>query len=146
MNNIYLLAVVLLIAALLGLGLRVNQGLIKRAKKHPNFSVDFNKFGNLGSLGTLIQFSTEYCSNCPASKTILREISVTNPAIKFIEIDAQENFELAKKLSVLATPTVLILDEAGDEIARFSGKPKKDKLVNFINEKLTASTSERKIA
>lgn len=146
MNNIYLLAAILLIAVLLGLGIKVNQGLIKRAKKHPNFSLDFNKFGSLGSLGTLIQFSTEYCAICPASKRILNEISSTNPAINFIEIDAEENFELAKKLSVLATPTVLILDDAGDEIARFSGKPKKDKLTHFINEKLPVNTSERKIA
>jgi thiol-disulfide isomerase/thioredoxin len=146
MENIYLLALVTLVAVGVGFALKANGGQIKKPKTHENFSSKFNKFGSQGSLGTLIQFSTEYCSICPSSKKVLTEIASQSPGVEFIEIDAEKNFDFAKKLSVLATPTVLIINKFGDEIARFSGKPKKDKLRGFIKETLTASSLERKSA
>ena len=143
MENIYLLALVTLVAVGVGFALKANGGQIKKPKTHENFS---SKFGSQGSLGTLIQFSTEYCSICPSSKKVLTEIASQSPGVGFIEIDAEKNFDFAKELSVLATPTVLIINNFGDEIARFSGKPKKDKLRGFIKETLTASSLERKSA
>lgn len=143
MDNTLSLALVGFLAVLFGFWFRSNQGKIKTGEIHPNFSSDYSKFGQLGAKGTLIQFSTEFCSICPASKEILSEISDKNPGMEFIEIDAEHNLDLTKKLSILTTPTVLILDELGEEIARFTGRPNKIKITKFINEFLFSAKIEK---
>ena len=143
MENFVVLAVVVILTSLFGIWHRSNQGAIKSAKIHPNFSFDYSQFGQMGKKATLVQFSTQFCSICPASKEILTQISNSHTGVEFIEIDAEENLNLTKKLSILSTPTVLILDELGEEVARFSGRPNKIKIVNFINEDLPSSNVEK---
>ena len=143
MENFVALAVVVILASLIGIWSRSNQGSIKSAKLHPNFSLDYSQFGQMGKKATLVQFSTQFCSICPASKEILTEISNNQTGVEFIEIDAEENLHLTKKLSILSTPTVLIIDELGEEVARFSGRPNKIKIVKFINEYIPTSNVEK---
>lgn len=143
MENFVALAVVGILAGLFGIWYRSNQGALKSAKIHPNFSLDYSQFGQIGKKATLVQFSTQFCSICPASKEILKEVSNSNGDVEFIEIDAENNLNLAKKLSILSTPTVLILDELGEEVARFSGRPNKVKITKFINDELLSSNVEK---
>ena len=145
MENAFALVLVITLASLFGLWHKLNQGSIKSAKNHPNFSSDFSKYGQLGSSGTLVQFSTQFCSICPASKEVLKQISNQYKNLEFIEIDAEANLELTKKLAILTTPTVLILDERGEEVARFSGKPNKIKILKFINEYLFSNELEKRL-
>ncbi|MGA0733817.1 MAG: hypothetical protein ACO3O2_06335, partial [Candidatus Nanopelagicales bacterium] len=67
MENFVALAVVVILASLIGIWSRSNQGSIKSAKSHPNFSLDYSQFGQMGKKATLVQFSTQFCSICPAS-------------------------------------------------------------------------------
>lgn len=143
MENLFVLGIVGILASMFGIWHRSNQGAIKSAKIHQNFSSDYSQFGQIGKRATLVQFSTQFCSICPASKEILTEISNSHTGVEFIEIDAEENLNLTKKLSILSTPTVLILDELGEEVARFAGRPNKIKIVKFINEDLLSSNVEK---
>ncbi len=145
MENAFALLLVVILASLFGLWHKLNQGSIKSAKNHPNFSSYFSKHGQLGNAGTLVQFSTQFCSICPASKEVLKQISNQYTNLEFIEIDAEANLELTKKLTILTTPTVLILDERGEEVARFSGRPNKIKILKFINEHLFFDKLEKKL-
>ena len=145
MNSIWLLGVVLLIASAAGVWLKTVQGQIKRAKSHQNYADDFSAFGILGQRATLIQFSTQFCSTCPGSKKILNQIASDDLTIGFIEIDAEQNIELAKKLSILSTPTILITDHAGEELARITGKPSKKVIESYLDS-ISSSHFEKKIA
>jgi thiol-disulfide isomerase/thioredoxin len=143
MNNILLLALILLIALGLGLWLKATQGTIKSAKPHKNFAVQFSNFGTLGGAATLIQFSTDFCANCPGSRRILKEISSQSSDIEFIEIDAEKNYDLTKKLNILSTPTILILDSQGEELARVSGKPQKKAIENVLFNQVIAPLEKK---
>lgn len=143
MENAFALVLVVILASLFGLWYKLNQGSIRSARNHPNFSSDYSQFGELGKTGTLVQFSTKFCSICPGAKNVLGQISNQYSKLAYIEIDAEENIDLAKKLAILTTPTVLILDELGEEIARFSGRPNRIKIVKFLNEHLFTNNTEK---
>jgi thiol-disulfide isomerase/thioredoxin len=145
MNNIWLLGVVLLIASAAGFWLKTVQGRIRKAKFHQNYADEFSDFGSLGQRATLIQFSTQFCSTCPATKKILNQIASDDLTIEFIEIDAEQNIELAKKLSILSTPTILITDHSGEELARITGKPSKKVIEGYLNS-ISSPNFERKTA
>ncbi len=132
MENTWLLFAILLASLLVGFWLKAAQGRIKLAKSHQNFAQEFNAFGNLGKRATLIQFSTQYCAACPGSRNILTQISDKNQDINFIEIDAENNIKLARKLKILSTPTILITDTFGEELARITGIPNKKDIENYL--------------
>jgi len=81
-------------------------------------------------------FKTEYCSTCPGVKRQINELIKNDEGISFYEVDAVERIELAKKLHVKSSPTVLFFNEAGLEEGRIIGAPKKDQLRNTL-EKIT---------
>ena len=89
-----------------------------------------------------MQFKTEYCSICPGVKRQINELIKNDKGISFYEIDAVERIELAKKLHVKSSPTVLFFNEAGLEVGRIIGPPKKDQLRNTL-EKITTIKMEK---
>ena len=54
------------------------------------------------------------------------------PGVVHIEIDAEHHLDLVRRLDVLRTPTTLVLDDAGNEIARASGAPRKEQVLSAI--------------
>jgi thioredoxin-related protein len=52
--------------------------------------------------------------------------------IKYLEIDAESNLDLVRKVDIKSTPTTLFLDKSGFEIARATGAPKRDQLIKVI--------------
>jgi len=49
--------------------------------------------------------------------------------VKYIDIDAEKNLELVRKLDIRSTPTTLILNGAGQEIGRAVGAPKRAEIL-----------------
>jgi hypothetical protein len=45
--------------------------------------------------------------------------------VTHVEIDAESNLELVRRLDIMRTPTVLVLDSAGRVVKRASGAPRK---------------------
>lgn len=76
-----------------------------------------------GNLGTVIQFSTQFCSRCPGTARLLTAESQKRSGIKHIEIDLTNRIDLAKEFNVLQTPTTLILDKDGRVRSRIVGPP-----------------------
>jgi thioredoxin-related protein len=87
-------------------------------------------------------FKTEYCSTCPGVKRQINELIKNDEGISFYEVDAVERIELAKKLHVKSSPTVLFFNEAGLEEGRIIGAPKNDQLRNTL-EKITTIKMEK---
>ena len=56
------------------------------------------------------------------------------PSVKHVEIDAESNLELVRKLNIISTPTTIFLDRTGKEVARAVGAPKRDQVINAIDQ------------
>lgn len=79
----------------------------------------------LGERATLVQFSTEFCANCPATRRLLTQVAGEHDGVEFVEVDAAARLDLTRRLNVLATPTVLILGPDGAIASRASGQQRK---------------------
>jgi thiol-disulfide isomerase/thioredoxin len=86
--------------------------------------------GELASLGrttgdraTLLQFSTAFCGPCRTARAVLADVARIVPGVVHVEVDAEANLELVRRLGIRRTPTVLVLDGDAREISRASGAP-----------------------
>ncbi|TDD14650.1 thioredoxin family protein [Nonomuraea diastatica] len=79
----------------------------------------------LGERATLVQFSTAFCQPCRATRRVLADVSTLVPGVSHIEIDAESRLDLVRRLDIMRTPTVLVLDAAGTVVKRASGQPRK---------------------
>jgi thiol-disulfide isomerase/thioredoxin len=79
----------------------------------------------LGERATLVHFSTVFCQPCRATRTLLGEVSALVDGVVHIEVDAEANLALVRRLDVLRTPTVLVLDASGRIVKRASGAPRR---------------------
>ncbi|ONH30262.1 hypothetical protein BL253_15065 [Pseudofrankia asymbiotica] len=76
-----------------------------------------------GQRGTLLQFSTAFCAPCRTTRTVLADVARIVPGVAHVEVDAEDNLELVRRLGIRRTPTVLVLDGHAREISRASGAP-----------------------
>jgi hypothetical protein len=65
---------------------------------------------------------------------ILGEVAATSAGVIHIDIDAEEKLDLVRKVGILSTPTTLILDSKGFEIARAVGAPRKAQVLASLDE------------
>jgi thiol-disulfide isomerase/thioredoxin len=78
----------------------------------------------LGRDATLVEFSSAFCAHCRATRRVLDKVVADVDGVALIEIDAEQHLELTRELSILRTPTVLVLDAAGRIKHRASGQPR----------------------
>ncbi|MEV0597046.1 thioredoxin family protein [Nonomuraea cavernae] len=83
----------------------------------------------LGERATLLQFSTAFCQPCRATRRILADVSAVVPGVTHVEIDAESRLDLVRELDIMRTPTVLVLDGAGNIVKRASGQPRKQEVL-----------------
>ena len=87
---------------------------------------------DLGERATLVQFSSAFCAPCRATRQLLRDIAAKEPGITYAEIDAESHLGLVRRLHILRTPTVLVLDADGDIATRASGLPRRSDVVAAV--------------
>ncbi|MET9929431.1 MULTISPECIES: thioredoxin family protein [unclassified Streptomyces] len=78
----------------------------------------------LGERATLVQFSTAFCQPCRATRRTLGEVAAMVEGVAYVEIDAEAHLMLVRQLDITRTPTVLVLDRAGQVVRRASGRPR----------------------
>ena len=132
MNNSPLLLLILLaLATGIGFRIRATQGRIKEKK---GLQISAAEIGTaFGRRATVVQFSTTFCSACRAAKALISDVVSKRDDVKFVEIDAESNLELVRKLNIKSTPTTIFIDATGFEIARAVGAPKRDQVTAAIN-------------
>ncbi len=86
----------------------------------------------LGARATLVQFSTEVCAYCGPTRELLTEVAGERDGVAFVEIDAAQRMDLTRRLHVLSTPTVLVLDALGGIASRASGPLRKADLLTAV--------------
>ena len=88
--------------------------------------------GELGTRATLLQFSSAFCGPCRATRLLIEDVTADMADVAHVEIDAEANLELVRRLDIRSTPTTLFLDSAGHEVGRAVGAPKRDQVVKAI--------------
>ncbi|CAL9634401.1 thioredoxin family protein [Streptomyces sp. Tu 3180] len=88
----------------------------------------------LGERATLVQFSSAFCAPCRATRRVLGEVAGMVAGVAHVEIDAEARLDLVRRLEVLRTPTVLVLDADGRVVRRAAGQPRKADVIAALGE------------
>ena len=84
--------------------------------------------GELGERLTFVQFSSSFCSPCRATRALLTDVVRERDGVAHVEVDAESNLELVRRLNILRTPTVLVVDPTGSVFGRASGLPRREQV------------------
>jgi thioredoxin family protein len=147
-DGLVALVVVLAAASAAGFLMRLRQGRFRQSKTTTVLAADSAGPGRdaspagvlsaadlgapLGAQATLVQFSTEVCAYCGPTRELLTEVARERDGVSFVEIDAAERMDLTRRLHILSTPTVLVLDALGGITSRASGPPRKADLLTAV--------------
>jgi len=130
MESLLPLLLLISLTSVIGLTLRAKRGVIKKGSRLKISEGEFG--GKYGSRLTILQFSTTFCSECRTAKAIVKDIVKDSEDITYIEVDAESNLDLVRRVDIRSTPTTIFLDSKGFEIARAKGAPKRDQLIKAI--------------
>lgn len=86
----------------------------------------------LGERATLLQFSSAFCAPCRAARRTLADVAAIVPGVAHVEVDAESHLDVVRRLGILRTPTTLVLDSHGVEVARASGAPTRDQVISQL--------------
>lgn len=81
----------------------------------------------LGSSATVVQFSSAFCQPCRATRRTVRAVvdDMAATGVAIIDVDADENLDVARAWNISSTPTLVFLDADGCEVHRGSGQPRR---------------------
>jgi thiol-disulfide isomerase/thioredoxin len=82
----------------------------------------------MGERATLVQFSSAFCQPCRATRAMLSAIADAEPGVIHVEIDAESNLDLVRRLNIVRTPTTMVVDSSGRVVRRASGVPRTDQV------------------
>jgi thiol-disulfide isomerase/thioredoxin len=130
MSNFIFLFLILGICLIIGISWRINLGKVKSKVRS---SILESELGvELGKLGTVVVFTTTFCSECRTTKAIVKDVVKDYKEVTYVEVDAESNLDLVRRVDIRSTPTTIFLDSKGFEIARAKGAPKRDQLIKAI--------------
>ena len=133
MRSLILIAFVLVLATSYGFWDKKRSGKIN-VKADNRHLVRASEIGSqLGESATILQFSSAFCTPCRATRSTLSSVVSHYPKIKHVEVDAESNLELVRRLDIRQTPTTLFLNAEGKEIARAVGAPKRNQVVTALD-------------
>jgi thiol-disulfide isomerase/thioredoxin len=138
-TGLLVVAVTLVVASAIGVWVRRSGRRLGRSRRTtgraPRTVLAAADLGaDLGERATLVQFSTAFCQPCRATRRVLDEVSGLVPGVAHVEVDAESNLELVRRLDVRRTPTVLVLDAHGAVVRRASGQPRKADVLAALGE------------
>jgi thiol-disulfide isomerase/thioredoxin len=130
MESLSPLLLLISLTSVIGLTLRAKKGVIKKGSR---LKISEGEFGGIyGSRLTILQFSTTFCSECRTAKAIVKDVVKDYKDISYVEVDAESNLDLVRRVDIRSTPTTIFLNNNGFEIARAKGAPKRDQLIKAI--------------
>jgi thioredoxin-related protein len=130
MESLLPLLLLISLTSVIGLTLRAKKGVVKKGARLKISELEFG--GKYGSRLTILQFSTTFCSECRTAKSIVKDVVKDSKEIAYVEVDAESNLDLVRRVDIRSTPTTIFLDSKGFEIARAKGAPKRDQLIKAI--------------
>lgn len=91
-----------------------------------------------GEKATLLQFSSAFCAPCRATRRVLTDVAHVVPGVVHLEVDAEGHLDLVRALGVLRTPTTLVLDSEGREVARATGAPRPAQVLAALDQQVAS--------
>ncbi|MER6401880.1 MULTISPECIES: thioredoxin family protein [unclassified Kitasatospora] len=135
MTGLVVCVVVLAVASAFGLLRAQRDGRLRVRAKDGAVRLSAADLGEaLGERATLVQFSTAFCQPCRATRRVLGEVAGLVEGVAHIELDAEERLALVRRLEILRTPTVLVLDAGGRVVRRAAGLPRKADVIAALGE------------
>lgn len=135
MTGVWALVVVLLVTAVIALVKARVDGRFRPRRTDPEVAVSRDGVltaeeigGPLGERMTFVQFSSSFCSPCRATRVLLADVVRSRDGIAHVEVDAESNLDLVRRLNILRTPTVVVLDADGGIVGRASGLPRREQV------------------
>ena len=126
---------VLVVASAHGVVHRKRSGRMRVRGRDGGVRLDGSELGaGLGERATLLHFSSAFCATCRATRRVLAEVAGMVPGVTHVEIDAEDRLDLVRRLDVLKTPTVLVLDADGRIVRRATGQPRKADVIAALGE------------
>ncbi|HEV7627867.1 MAG TPA: thioredoxin family protein [Streptomyces sp.] len=93
---------------------------------------------HLGERATLVHFSSAFCQPCRATRRTLAEVAEMVAGVSHVEIDAEEQLALVRRLGIMGTPAVLVLDADGRVVRRAYGQPRRADVIAALGEAVRA--------
>ncbi|WP_295124845.1 thioredoxin family protein [uncultured Leifsonia sp.] len=109
------------VATVLGLVWKTRNGRLRAVDGAVRLAAGDLGAARLGPRATLVQFSTAFCAQCPATGRVLAGVAAEQAGVDHLDIDLTARPELARRFDVLQTPTTLLVDGAGRVRGRISG-------------------------
>ncbi|WP_338785242.1 thioredoxin family protein [Streptomyces sp. DG1A-41] len=135
MTGLVVCVLVLAAASAYGVLQRRRSGRVRVRGRDDGKRLDAAELGaELGERATLVQFSSAFCAPCRATRRILGEVAGMVPGVTHVEIDAEAHLDLVRRLDILKTPTVLVLDADGRVVRRATGQPRKADVIAALGE------------
>jgi thiol-disulfide isomerase/thioredoxin len=133
-SGLVALVVVLAVASAVGVLVRHREGRVRPASLPGAGAVltPADLGAPLGERVTLVQFSTDFCAYCGPTRQMLTEVADSREGVALVEIDAAERLDLARRLHVYTTPTVLVLGPDGAIARRSAGRPRKAEMLAAV--------------
>ena len=126
MTGLLVCAAVLLLSGAFGMWRMRRDGRLRMRGRDSGVRLTAEDLGvELGQRATLVQFSSAFCAPCRATKRVLGEVAAMVEGVVQVEIDAESQLDLVRRLEILRTPTVLVLDAKGLLVQRAAGQPRK---------------------
>ena len=133
MESLLPILIVLALASGYGFWYRSTRGKVKGSSRASSDGIDIASLGGeLGSEGTLVQFSSAFCTPCRMTRTLITDVIAEMPGVRHVDVDAESHLEMVRKLDIRSTPTTLFLDKDGVERGRAVGAPKRSQLIEAI--------------
>lgn len=119
MIDIVLVGTLLAVASGLILLRRTREGRFRLA---PGAHLSESDLGSaLGGRATFVQFSSAICATCPQVRGVLDRVASAHPGVAHVEVSAEDRPDLVRRLGIMRTPTVLLLDPDGAVTSRTTG-------------------------
>ncbi|MEO3826975.1 thioredoxin family protein [Actinomadura sp. B10D3] len=138
MTGLWIAVAVLIAATVFGLVRRHRDGVLRaRGERDGEVTETIGPEdvgAELGERATLLQFSSAFCAPCRATRRVLGEVSGMVDGVVHVELDAEAHLDLVRRLNVVRTPTVLVLDAAGRVVRRATGAPRKPDVIAVLGE------------
>ncbi len=135
MDNYLPILIVFTLATAYGLWYQRSRGKVKsKSSRASTKAISSSDIGtDLGSRVTLVQFSSAFCTPCRATRALLTDITADLSDVKHVDIDAEKNLDLVRRLDIRSTPTTLVLDKSGVEVGRAVGAPKRAEVLATLS-------------
>ena len=130
------LVVVLVAATAFGLYRRVTDGRVRSVGETSRADrITAQDLGApLGTRATLVQFSTAFCQPCRATRQLLGDVAGMLDGVAFVDVDAESQLDLVRRLDIMRTPTVFVLDAEGTVVRRAAGMPTKADVIAAVGQ------------